>query len=159
MDLEELDDVVIVAFEELEKSKSQQVYRLKEEEKGGKKSGQSSVQTSQGDRWASLDDDDEDTLQFTDKIGLTSEQFSQSLKVEKEAINLTLEPGISEFASTLQKFMQHCQVYGTGWLTGLQIKTRGRLQGTGDKARGQVSVTLLDIGLVPGNYIQKCSFS
>ena len=121
----------------------------------------------QADRWASMDDDEDDAeyerlfgpsahSKGNIDLAVTNATPKEDAGSHKEdLIQIKMEPELDEFSSTLHKFLEHASVYGKGWVTATRLKVRGRLHGVGEKARGQITVNLLDIGLVPENYIEK----
>lgn len=78
-----------------------------------------------GDRWASMDDVD-----------------------EQSALELTYVPELQDFAVTIQGFQKQ-NFSQSDWLLCLRLKARGRLEGVGNNIRGKAKVELEDIGLVP----------
>lgn len=90
------------------------------------KEAQIKIEQNGGDRWASMDDADD----------------------QESELELTYEPELQDFAVTIQGFQKQ-NFSQSDWLLCLRLKARGRLEGVGNNIRGKAKVELEDIGLVP----------
>ncbi|KAJ3176585.1 hypothetical protein HDU87_004913 [Geranomyces variabilis] len=82
-------------------------------------------------------------------------------------LSLNSDPPASDLAQQLNQLLDYAGVYGTGWATAVRFKCRGHLPGiegqSGPVKSGgagvRVKIRLVDMGLVPGNYIETAKVS
>ncbi|KAI9202336.1 uncharacterized protein BJ171DRAFT_183228 [Polychytrium aggregatum] len=120
--------------------------------------GNNAGQSEERDRWASVDDLDEsgmgalvdsgNSVDSQHNILVSSDPSGdsdiQALFPFKE---VEFEPEASVIGTKLREFVGYQKAYGEGWLTGVKLTIRG--------SQARVKIRLLDLGLIPGNYVQK----
>ncbi|RKO89300.1 hypothetical protein BDK51DRAFT_28253 [Blyttiomyces helicus] len=117
-----------------------------------------------GGRWASIDEiESDDGAPKTAPSPATASSTSPLPKSPSPPPLLpTLDPAPDVFAAQLQQFLDYQHVYGSGWVTAVKVKFRGRiskLKQAADadappKRKPKLDIRLVDVGLVPGNYIE-----
>ncbi|TPX67714.1 hypothetical protein SpCBS45565_g03602 [Spizellomyces sp. 'palustris'] len=118
------------------------------------------------ERWASIDYVADDLLTIVHGGSKTTGDLK-----DKPAISVHSSPAPSDLAAQLNQLLDYAGVYGAGWATALRLKCRGKLEEMVSQAKskgkdaetdtetrpkkGKVKIKLLEMGLVPGNYIEK----
>ncbi|KAJ3186205.1 hypothetical protein HDU85_007645 [Gaertneriomyces sp. JEL0708] len=134
-----------------------------------------SVATGLNERWASIDEIEKDAETRTSDIQ-SAKLSTDSLSQGASAVTLHSDPSAQDLAGQLTQLLDYAEVYGEGWVTALRIKCKGRLSGdaVGDETtstgngspgvktderfsakKGKVRIKLVDMGLIPGNYIER----
>ncbi|KAI8806157.1 hypothetical protein BJ742DRAFT_817749 [Cladochytrium replicatum] len=92
------------------------------------------------DRWCSIDE--------------VPEALAKSK--EKQSLQIVTEPDREEFGAQIRQLIQYQKLYGTGWVTGvkLRVKGKGKAADWGEEVTGKVKITMQDIGLLPDNYLE-----
>lgn len=98
------------------------------------------------ERWATIDEDD---TQSTPDV------------------TLRIDPVAPDFAAQLNQLLDYQGVYGSGWVTGIKLRIKGRqvkpkpdltsaiLGMDNDEQIAKIRVRMYNLGLVPGNYVEK----
>ncbi|KAI8914679.1 hypothetical protein BC831DRAFT_554570 [Entophlyctis helioformis] len=123
---------------------------LKTEADGGK--GQ------QMGRWMSIDDE------LADDSPVRTSAAKASASDSKTIDALMFEPPVEDFAKEVKQFLGYNQSYGASWLTALKVKVKGKWTSSASAAPatavgaigddGLAKISLRDLGLVPGNYVE-----
>ncbi|KAJ3305305.1 hypothetical protein HDV03_001598 [Kappamyces sp. JEL0829] len=81
--------------------------------------------------------------------GLGNERWSSidEMSVPNQELQVLLDPSIDVFEKEIEQFIGYNKNYGDGWSTALKVK----IFGNWDKQL--IKVILIDIGLIPSNYI------
>ncbi|KND01441.1 uncharacterized protein SPPG_03245 [Spizellomyces punctatus DAOM BR117] len=118
------------------------------------------------ERWASIDYVADDLLTIVHGGSKTTGDLN-----DRPAITVHSNPAPSDLAAQLNQLLDYAGVYGAGWATALRLKCRGKLEEMVSQAKskgkdaetdtetrpkkGKVKIKLVEMGLVPGNYIEK----
>ncbi|KAI8816830.1 uncharacterized protein EV422DRAFT_607308 [Fimicolochytrium jonesii] len=146
-------------------NKSERDEEPQAEDQGEEEDGNLARTSCTSERWASIDNVADHLL------GMVHGVAKPDSKAPAEPVTLQSDPPISEFAMQLNQLLDYAGVYGTGWETALRVKCRGNIpaaaesakseesdstkQAAQQKGKGKLKIRLVDMGLVPGNYIER----
>ena len=90
-------------------------------------------------------------------VSLSSNEIAEQVKERWASIDerdstqsettIILDPPVETFEKEIEKFVAYNKTYGDGWSTALKVKIFGNWESR------QIRVILIDIGLIPSNYI------
>ncbi|KAJ3159467.1 hypothetical protein HDU86_001785 [Geranomyces michiganensis] len=129
-----------------------------------KRSSSSGGLTGANERWASIDCVADELMTIVHGGTFQKPEAGSVSGAGAAGVKLSLnsDPPASDLAQQLNQLLNYAGVYGTGWATAVRFRCRGYLPGIegqrdpgklGD-AGARVKIRLIDMGLVPGNYIE-----
>ncbi|KAJ3042184.1 hypothetical protein HDV00_008073 [Rhizophlyctis rosea] len=108
-------------------------------------------------RWASIDDlDSPPSTSLSNISAISKNDLSSSSATSAPAVQLSLDPDAKTVVEQMGSVVEYEGVYGEGWVTAVRFRFRGSVGGEGQGGGGRVRVRIVDLGLVPGNYIERC---
>ncbi|KAJ3152051.1 hypothetical protein HDU89_001698 [Geranomyces variabilis] len=125
--------------------------------------------TGASERWASIDCVADELMTIVHGGTFRRPEDNGGTGAGSAGIKLSLnsDPPASDLAQQLNQLLDYAGVYGTGWATAVRFKCRGHLasaEGQSDPVKpggagARIKIRLVDMGLVPGNYIETAKVS